>query len=76
MSFIGIEEIFLQVKDLGRALDFYNGILGIPLDKHDDERAYLQTDRGHIVLQVESHKGRHRGGGPHAFCVQRHRRDL
>ena len=68
MGFIGIEEIFLQVKDLDKALDFYHHKLGIPLDKHDAERAYLQCDRGHIVLQVENHTGRHQGGGPLHFA--------
>jgi catechol-2,3-dioxygenase len=68
MAFVGIEEIFLDVKDLGKALDFYHGLLGIPLDKHDEERAYLQCERGHLVLQVQGHGGRHRGGGPLHFA--------
>ena len=68
MGFIGIEEIFLQVKDMQKALDFYHHTLGIPLDKQDEERAYLQTERGHIVLQIENHTGRHRGGGPLHFA--------
>ena len=59
MGFVGIEEIFLQVKDMEKALDFYHYKLGIPLDKHDEERAYLQCDRGHIVLQIENSGGRH-----------------
>ena len=68
MSFIGIEEIFLQVEDLRKALDFYHGVLGIPIDKQDRERAYLQTERGHVVLQIRNHTGRHRGGGPLHFA--------
>ena len=68
MGFIGIEEIFLDVKNLDKALDFYHGTLGIPLDKHNDERAYLQCERGHLVLQVKGHSGRHRGGGPMHFA--------
>ena len=68
MSFIGIEEIFLQVEDLRKALDFYHGVLGIPVDKQDRERAYLQTERGHVVLQIRNHTGRHRGGGPLHFA--------
>ena len=68
MGFIGIEEIFLQVKDMQKALDFYHHTLGIPVDKQDEERAYLQTERGHIVLQIENHTGRHRGGGPLHFA--------
>lgn len=68
MSFIGIEEIFLQVKDLEKAIDFYHHKLGIPLDKHDEERAYLQCDRGHLVLQTENHTGRHQAGGPLHFA--------
>ena len=68
MGFVGIEEIFLQVKDLERAVEFYHHKLGIPVDKRDDERAYLQCERGHVVLQVENHTGRHRGGGPLHFA--------
>jgi catechol-2,3-dioxygenase len=68
MGFVGIEEIFLQVKDLDKAIDFYHNKLGIPLDKRDEERVYLQCDRGHIVLQIENSTGRHQGGGPLHFA--------
>jgi catechol 2,3-dioxygenase-like lactoylglutathione lyase family enzyme len=68
MGFVGIEEIFLQVDDLERAIDFYHHKLGIPLDVHDAERAYLQCERGHLVLQVKNHTGRHQGGGPLHFA--------
>lgn len=69
MAVIGIEEIFLKVKDMEQALDFYHGILGIPVDKQDGERTYLQAERGHIVLQMENHTGRHQGGGPFHFAL-------
>ncbi len=69
MSVIGIEEIFLQVKDMEKALAFYNGILGIRIDKRDEERVYLQMDRGHIVLQIAGHTGFHQGGGPMHFAL-------
>lgn len=68
MGFVGIEEIFLQVKDLDKAVDFYHNKLGIPVDKRDEERVYLQCDRGHIVLQIENSTGRHQGGGPLHFA--------
>ncbi len=68
MGVIGIEEIFLKVKDMAKALDFYHGIVGLPIDKQDEERTYLQAERGHIVLQVENHTGRHQGGGPLHFA--------
>ena len=68
MGFVGLEEIFLQVKDLEKAIDFYHHKLGIPLDKRDDERVYLQMERGHVVLQVGNHTGRHQGGGPMHFA--------
>ena len=68
MSYIGLEEIFLQVKDLEKAIDFYHNKLGIPLDKRDDERVYLQCNKGHVVLQIENHTGRHQGGGPLHFA--------
>jgi catechol-2,3-dioxygenase len=69
MGFVGLEEIFLKVQDLDRAIDFYHNKLGIPLDKHDQERAYLQCDRGHLVLQIEHSTGRHQGGGPMHFAL-------
>ena len=69
MAVVGIEEIFLKVKDMEKALAFYRGILGIPLDKQDGERTYLQMERGHLVLQIENHTGRHQGGGPLHFAM-------
>ena len=69
MSVIGIEEIFLAVKDMKKSLRFYHEILGIPIDKQDEERTYLQTERGHIVLQILNHTGRHNGGGPLHFAM-------
>src|SRR5262249_23384736 len=68
MGFVGLEEIFLKVQDLDRAIDFYHKKLGIPLDKHDQERAYLQCDRAHLVLQIENSAGRHQAGGPMHFA--------
>jgi catechol-2,3-dioxygenase len=68
MGFIGIEEIFLKVQHLDRAIDFYHHKLGIPLDKRDHERAYLQCERGHLVLQIENSTGRHQAGGPMHFA--------
>ena len=69
MGVIGIEEIFLKTKNMEKALEFYNGILGIPIDKRDDEKTYLQMDRGHLVLQIENHTGLHQGGGPLHFAM-------
>ena len=69
MGIIGIEEIFLKVRDMAKAVDFYHGILGIPLGKSDEERTYLQAERGHLVLQLENHTGRHQGGGPLHFAL-------
>lgn len=54
---------------MARAIEFYNGILCIPLDKQDSERTYLQLERGHLVLQIENHTGRHQGGGPLHFAM-------
>ena len=67
MAVIGIEEIFLDVKDLGKAVDFYEHLIGIPVVSRNKERAYLQCERSHVVLQVQGHSGRHRGGGPMHF---------
>src|SRR5262245_38599460 len=68
MGFVGIEEIFLKVHDLDRAIDFYHHKRGIPLDKRDQERAYLQCERGHLVVQVANSTGRHQAGGPMHFA--------
>lgn len=68
MPAIGIEEIFLDVQDLRKAIDFYQGVIGLPVDTRNAERAYLQCERSHVVLQVRGHSGRHRGGGPMHFA--------
>ena len=39
MSVIGLEEIFLDVADLARSVDFYHRLLGIPVAMQNDERA-------------------------------------
>ncbi len=68
MGFIGLEEIFLKVKDMEKALDFYHNKLGLPIDKRDAERTYLQCEKSHVVLQIEHSTGRHQGGGPFHFA--------
>ena len=68
MGFLGIEEIFLQVSDLEKAVDFYHHRLGIQLGRRDEERVYLQLEKAHVVLQIANHTGRHQGGGPLHFC--------
>jgi len=68
MGVVGIEETFLKVKDTQKAVDFYHDMLGIPIDKCDGERTYMQTERGHMVLQLENHTGRHQGSGPMHFA--------
>ncbi len=67
MGVIGIEEIFLDVKDLAKAVAFYRDLLGIAVVSQTGERAYLQCERSHVVLQVTDHGGRHQGGGPMHF---------
>lgn len=67
MGIIGIEEIFLDVKDLAKSVEFYNKVIGIPIAKQDEQRAYLQLEQSHLVLQVPG-SGRHRGGGPMHFA--------
>ena len=67
MGVIGIEEIFLDVEDLTKAMAFYEELVGLPVVMRNDERAYLQCERSHVVLQVKGHGGRHRGGGPMHF---------
>ena len=77
MTFLAIEEIFLDVADLEKSLAFYRDLLGISVDKSTPERVYLQLETGHVVLQVKGGSGRHRGGGPmhFAFTVSEERFD-
>jgi catechol 2,3-dioxygenase-like lactoylglutathione lyase family enzyme len=67
MTFFAIEEIFLDVSDLARSLAFYRDRLGIPVVGETAERAYLQLERSHVVLQLAG-SGRHQGGGPMHFA--------
>jgi catechol 2,3-dioxygenase-like lactoylglutathione lyase family enzyme len=61
MGFVGIEEIFLDVQDLDKAIDFYHNKLGIPLDMHNgppDQTAHRATPgRWAIPLCVYGHRG-------------------
>ncbi|MYD42990.1 MAG: VOC family protein, partial [Gammaproteobacteria bacterium] len=68
MSVIGLEELFLDVTDLDKSIGFYRDLFGLELSMRNEERAYLQTDSSHIVLQVHGHSGRHKGGGPMHFA--------
>ena len=51
MAVIGIEEIFLDVKDLEKAVDFYEKLIGIPVVNRNEERAFLQCERSHVVCR-------------------------
>jgi len=62
-GFVGLEEIFLKVQDVDAAVEFYHGTLGIPMERRDGDRAFLQCSSSHIVLQRDG-VGRHDGGGP------------
>jgi predicted enzyme related to lactoylglutathione lyase len=42
----------LYVSDLGRAVDFYHGVLGLPLIFRDDSFSYARLDAGRIYLGV------------------------
>jgi hypothetical protein len=42
-EFLGLEEIFLKVADMDAALAFYNGMLGIPLERRTETHAFLQV---------------------------------
>lgn len=68
MGVLGLEEIFLDVSDLAKSIAFYEQTLGLQVVMRTDERAYLQTERSHVVLQIPNHTGRHQGGGPMHFA--------
>src|SRR5262249_49123277 len=42
----------IYVSDLGRAVDFYHGVLGLPLIFRDDRFSYARLDAGPIYLGV------------------------
>ena len=44
------------------------GSAAIYAPKSDHERAYLQCERGHLVLQIANSTGRHQAGGPMHFA--------
>ena len=50
-GFVGLEEVFLKVKDLDASVHFYHELLGIPLERTDEWQAYLQCEGSHVVLQ-------------------------
>src|SRR5713101_8382886 len=60
MGFVGIEEIFLKVQDLDRAIDFYHNKLGIPLDKRDHHGS--ASSRRSDALRLYRHGGDLRRG--------------
>ena len=41
--FLGLEEIFLKVRDMDASLAFYHDLLGIPLQRRTDTHAFLQV---------------------------------
>ena len=47
---VGYANIYLS--DLGRAVDFYHGVLGLPLLFRDDRFSYARLDAGPISLGV------------------------
>lgn len=47
-----IGAVALAVSDLGRSVDFYERVLGLPLIATDDETASLGTDRAHPALEL------------------------
>lgn len=42
-QFLGLEEIFLKVRDMDASLAFYHDLLGIPLQRRTDTHAFLQV---------------------------------
>ncbi len=47
-----IGAVALAVSDLGRSVDFYERVLGLPLIATDDETALFGTDRAHPALEL------------------------
>jgi catechol 2,3-dioxygenase-like lactoylglutathione lyase family enzyme len=56
------------ISDLSEAVQFYHTELGIPMERRDESRAYLQMVGSHFVLQLDG-TGSHAGGGPLHFAL-------
>jgi len=52
MSIIGIEEIFLAVNNMEKSIEFYNGILGIPIDKQESERTIYKQKEAILYFKL------------------------
>jgi Lactoylglutathione lyase and related lyases len=52
MSIIGIEEIFLAVNNMEKSIEFYNGILGIPIYKQDSERTIYKQKEAILYFKL------------------------
>ena len=66
MSVIGIEEIFLDVKDLGKAIDFYEKLIGIPVVSRTEER---RTCSASAVMSCCRSRGTPGGTGAAGRCT-------
>ena len=63
MSVIGIQEILLSVKDMKKSLSFYHEIIGIPIDKQDEEHRvwYVGVTRTKQNLYIMAAKKENQG---------------
>lgn len=40
---IGLNAIYLYVRDLDRSIDFYRGLLGIPIERHEGDADWAEA---------------------------------
>jgi predicted enzyme related to lactoylglutathione lyase len=48
----GVDFVAVSTKDLGRAIEFYGQMLGLPMSVHLKERNYAEFETGNLTLSV------------------------
>src|SRR5262245_42184082 len=67
MQVLGLAELVLEVRDLGRAEAFYGELLGLPITHWDPRIAVIETATFRLQLRLYGTPG-HRGAGPCHFA--------
>jgi len=77
MDFVRIKETCLYVRDLGRALDFYHGKLGLPVIHHlEGKHLFLRAGESVLLLfnpddsRQKDSPPPHYGGGKQHFAFE------
>jgi predicted enzyme related to lactoylglutathione lyase len=63
MSVSGVAAVWLPVEDMQRAIDFYGGTLGLPVQKRDDDWAEVDANGLRVGLNARESEGAGGAGG-------------